>query len=160
MNPQAPTMPDLRAVRRFVVYAGVGAIGTGAQYAILVAMVRSGLGSPAVSSMVGATVGAIINYGLNRQITFRSNSNPLSTAPKFAIIALLGVVMNGACMKFFTSILALNYLMAQLVTTALVLALTYLLNSKWTFNEHERSTQVSPKPTFNKLPSPDDVTSP
>ncbi|TDQ79002.1 GtrA family protein [Paraburkholderia silvatlantica] len=131
-------MPDLRLARRFVVYAGVGAIGTVAQYAILIAMVRSGWASAALSSMAGASVGAIVNYTLNRQITFRNNSNPLSTAPKFAVIALLGVLMNGVCMKFFATMLGFNYLFAQLVTTAFVLGLTYLLNSTWTFNERGR----------------------
>ncbi|MEX3941186.1 GtrA family protein [Paraburkholderia sp. BR10937] len=151
-------MTDLRAVQRFVVYAGVGAIGTGAQYAILIAMVHSGLASPAVSSMAGATAGAIVNYSLNRQITFRSKSNPLSTAPKFAIIALLGVLMNGACMKFFVTSLGLNYLIAQLVTTALVLGLTYLLNSAWTFNEKGRHSGAASNaskqvPTAGDAPS-------
>ncbi|MFM0021421.1 GtrA family protein [Paraburkholderia azotifigens] len=128
-------MSDLLVARRFALYAGVGAIGTGTQYAILIAMVRSGSASPALSSMVGASVGAIVNYGLNRRITFRSNSNPLSTAPKFAIIALHGVLATGVCMKFFATSLEFNYLIAQLVTTALVLGLTYLLNSAWTFND-------------------------
>ncbi|WP_321928002.1 GtrA family protein [Paraburkholderia guartelaensis] len=149
-------MPDLRAVRRFVVYAGVGAIGTVAQYAILIAMVHSGLASPAVSSMTGATVGAIVNYSLNRQITFRSKSNPLSTAPKFAIIALLGVLMNGVCMKFFVTSLGLNYLIAQLVTTALVLGLTYLLNSAWTFNEKGRFSGAASNAS-NQVPTAGDA---
>lgn len=157
-------MPDLRVARRFAVYACVGAIGTGAQYAILIAMVRSGYASPALSSMTGASVGALVNYGLNRRITFRSNSNPLSTAPKFAAIALLGVLTNGVCMKFFATSLGMNYLIAQLVTTALVLGLTYLLNSAWTFNERGRLCEAAPRasiPTsFNNAPSPDDTPSP
>ncbi|MBN3766800.1 GtrA family protein [Burkholderia sp. Ac-20365] len=128
-------MSDVRLARRFVVYAGVGAIGTVTQYAILIALVHSGSTSPAIGSMIGATIGAIVNYGLNRRITFRSSSNPLSTAPKFAIVALLGVLANGVCMKFFATGLELNYLLAQLVTTALVLGLTYLFNSVWTFKD-------------------------
>ncbi|WP_321934197.1 MULTISPECIES: GtrA family protein [unclassified Paraburkholderia] len=150
-------MPDLRAARRFVVYAGVGAIGTVTQYAILVAMVRSGF-SPALSSMVGASFGAIVNYSLNRQITFRSKSNPLSTAPKFAIIALLGVLTNGLCMKFFVTSLGMNYLIAQLVTTALVLGLTYLLNSAWTFNEKGRFSAAAPTAPA-KVPTAGDTSS-
>ena len=156
-------MPDLRVARRFAVYAGVGAIGTGAQYAILIAMVRSGYASPALSSMAGASIGAIVNYSLNRRITFRSNSNPLSTAPKFAIIALLGVLTNGACMKFFATSLGLNYLIAQLVTTALVLGLTYLFNSAWTFNEQGRLSEAvsnaSITTSSHKVPSPGDAPS-
>lgn len=127
-------MPDLRVAGRFAVYACVGAIGTATQYAILVAMVRSGWASPAVGSMAGATIGAIVNYTLNRRFTFRSSSNPLSTAPKFAVIALLGVLTNGGCMKLLAAIAGLNYLIAQLMTTALVLGMTYGLNSAWTFN--------------------------
>lgn len=127
-------MPDLHSAGRFAVYACVGAIGTATQYAILIAMVRSGWASPALGSMAGASIGAIVNYTLNRQFTFRSRSNPLSTAPKFALIALLGVLTNGLCMKFLAAIPGLNYLIAQLVTTALVLGLTYGLNSAWTFN--------------------------
>lgn len=150
-------MPDLRAARRFAIYAGVGAIGTVAQYAILIAMVHSGFASAAVSSMAGATVGAIVNYCLNRQITFRSNSNPLSTAPKFAIIALLGVLANGVCMKFFATIPGLNYLFAQLITTALVLGLTYLLNSKWTFSEPRRRPSAPLTVSFDQAPSSDDA---
>jgi len=156
-------MPDPRVARRFAVYAGVGAIGTGTQYAILIAMVRSGYASPAFGSMAGASIGAIVNYGLNRRFTFRSSSNPLSTAPKFAIIALLGVLTNGVCMKFLATGLALNYLIAQLVTTALVLGLTYLLNSAWTFNEQERLSgavsNASITVSSNKVPSPGDAPS-
>jgi putative flippase GtrA len=156
-------MPDLRLARRFALYAGVGAIGTGAQYAVLIAMVRSGCASPALSSMAGASIGAIVNYSLNRRIMFRSNSNPLSTAPKFAIIAMPGVLTNGVCMKFFATILGLNYLIAQLVTTALVLGLTYLFNSVWTFNEQgrlsEAASNASTTTSFNKVPSPDDASS-
>ena len=156
-------MPDLRVARRFAVYAGVGAIGTCTQYAILIAMVRSGYASPALSSMAGASIGAIVNYSLNRRFTFRSNSNPLSTAPKFAIIALLGVLTNGVCMKFFATSLELNYLIAQLVTTALVLGLTYLFNSAWTFNEQghlsEAPSNASIATSSNKVPSPGDAPS-
>ncbi|WP_322061738.1 GtrA family protein [Paraburkholderia sp. J63] len=148
-------MPDLRMARRFAVYACVGAIGTGAQYAVLIAMVRSGYASPALSSMAGATIGAIVNYALNRRITFRSHSHPLSTAPKFAMIALLGVLMNGVCMKLFMAIPGLNYLIAQLVTTALVLGLTYLLNSTWTFNEQSHRGNAVSKVSMSNLPAVD-----
>ncbi|MCP3726215.1 GtrA family protein [Paraburkholderia sp. CNPSo 3272] len=156
-------MLDLRMARRFALYAGVGAIGTGAQYAILIAMVRSGCASPAISSMAGAAVGAVVNYSLNRRITFRSNTNPLSTAPKFAVIALLGVMANGVCMKFFATILGVNYLIAQMLTTALVLGMTYLFNSAWTFNEAGRfsgtSRSASKTTPFSKIPAHDDAPS-
>lgn len=133
-------MPDLRTTLRFVVYAGVGAVGTAAQYAVLIAGVRTGLATPVVGSMTGACVGAVVNYWLNHRITFRAQTGHLQALPRFAAIAVLGVAANGALMKLFTGALNLDYLLAQLAATGLVLGMTYLLNSAWTFKaRHPRS---------------------
>lgn len=126
-------MPDLRTALRFVIYAGVGAVGTAAQYAVLIALVHTGLATPVSGSMAGACVGAVVNYGLNHRITFRGRSGHLQALPRFAAIALLGIAANGLLMKLFTTGLNLDYLVAQVMATGLVLALTYLLNSAWTF---------------------------
>jgi putative flippase GtrA len=128
-------MPDARTVRRFIVYAGVGAIGTGAQYAVLIALVRTGWTNPVTGSMIGAAVGAVVNYGLNRRVTFRTAATHSTAMPKFATIALLGVGANGLLMKLFSSALGLNYLVAQVMATGLVLGLTYGLNASWTFKD-------------------------
>lgn len=129
-------MPDARTARRFIVYAGVGAIGTGAQYTILIALVRAGWANPVASSMLGAAVGAVVNYWLNHRVTFRTAAPHSTAMPKFATIALLSVLANGLLMKLFAVYLGLNYLVAQVIATGLVLGLTYGLNSAWTFKAH------------------------
>jgi len=119
--------------KRFAIYVVVGATGTACQYAILVALVQTGLARPVLASSVGACVGAIVNYGLNYRITFNSRAGIARTASRFAVIALAGAGLNAALMHLMTIHFTLNYMLAQLASTALVLAFMYSANLLWTF---------------------------
>jgi putative flippase GtrA len=122
-----------RSLLRFIAYAGVGALGTAAQYGVLVAMVSVGRVEPVAGSVTGAIVGAVVNYLLNRRITFRSGTSHRATLPKFAATAGLGVLVNGLVMKVLAQDNQVNYIFSQLLATGLVLILTFFINSIWTF---------------------------
>ncbi|WP_144141261.1 GtrA family protein [Paraburkholderia sp. BCC1884] len=126
--------------RRFFAYAAVGAVGTLTQYLVLIVVVHTGAATPAVGSMAGAVLGAVINYWLNHRVTFRATSSHLTTLPKFAAIACLGVLVNGLVMKVLAENHHVNYLLAQMVASGLVLILTYLINSVWTFRPQQTRT--------------------
>lgn len=117
---------------RLVRYGLVGAIGTLAHYAILISAVSTHIATPVTASMAGAVAGAIINYILNAKYTFDHRGHA-QALPKFALIAIAGALMNGVLMEILTGTLGLNYLVAQVVTTVIVLGLTYTANSLWTF---------------------------
>lgn len=123
---------------RFSTYAGVGAIGTAAQYGVLIAAVNVAGTGPVAGSTAGALTGAIVNYLLNRRFTFRSSAKHSSTLPRFAMAACAGIVVNGLAMKAMTAA-GLHYLVAQVIATALVLALTFTINSMWTFRQQHRA---------------------
>lgn len=128
-------MRDARVVLKFVSYASIGAVGTLAQYVVLVAAVASGRAGPVAGSVSGAVVGALVNYCLNRRLTFRSAGSHLKTLPKFSATAGLGVLVNGVVMKLLTDDNRVNYMVAQVISTGLVLVLTFLINSVWTFRQ-------------------------
>jgi putative flippase GtrA len=130
-----------RATIRFVTYAGVGALGTVAQYLILFSAVGSGWSDPVAGSMFGAIGGAMVNYCLNRRITFRTSVSHQGTLPKFFATAGLGVLVSGVMMKVLTGNNRLNYVVAQIAVTGVVLVLTFWLNSIWTFGRHRRRTR-------------------
>lgn len=132
-------MTDRRGLLRFVTYAMVGAVGTLAQYAILVVSVSMHSLTPVIASVIGAVVGAIINYILNARITFRSNAHS-SALPKFAITALLGAAVNGLLMVILIDFFVLYYLFAQIISTVIVLVLTYAINLVWTFRRDGAET--------------------
>ena len=127
-----PEPRERKGMMRFLLYALVGAVGTLAHYAVLVTTVSLHWLDPVTASVTGAVVGAIVNYFLNVRYTFKSASNGPAML-KFAVTAALGAVLNGALMKLLTDSADLHYLLAQLVATAVVLLLTYIINLLWTF---------------------------
>jgi putative flippase GtrA len=116
-----------------VSFAGVGAIGTGAQYVILVVAVELFAAPAVASSVAGFVVGALINYTLNYYFTFRSTKKHSETATKFFIIAAAGMVINGAIMHVAIEMAHLHYFASQVVATGVVFFWNFLVNRIWTF---------------------------
>ena len=52
---------------------------------------------------------------------------------KFLVVAGVGFVLNGLAMALLTGPVALHYLLAQVVTTAIVMIWTFTGNRAWTF---------------------------
>lgn len=123
---------------RIVRYGLVGAVGTVAQYAVLVGSVSTHIATPVVASTAGAVVGAIINYILNAKFTFNRTGHA-QALPRFALIAIAGALVNGVLMKILIHAAGLNYMIAQVLATLIVLGLTYSMNSVWTFRSDASS---------------------
>jgi len=117
---------------RFLVYAMVGAAGTAGQYAFLITAVSMGMMGPALASSLGAIVGAVINFVLNTLITFRGRLT-LATAGRFFATAALAAVANGLMMSALLRFLRIDYRLAQLLVTAVLMCLTFGINSAWTY---------------------------
>jgi putative flippase GtrA len=130
-------MPDTLALSRFVMYAAAGAVGTAGHYAVLVALVSMGWLAPVGASMCGALAGAWINFMLNARLTFRSRTS-LAAAWRFALTALMAAGANGIAMAVLTQWLDAPWLAAQMLVTAGLLTLTFLVNSLWTFRSDPR----------------------
>lgn len=117
----------------FLRYAGAGALGTGAHYALLFALVQFA-GIDAVSaSTAGAILGALVNYGLNHRFTFASGKAHHVSLPRYTAVALAGIVVNGAVLAAVLALGAWHYLVAQVVATGAVFVTGYLVNRRWTF---------------------------
>ncbi len=102
-------------------------------YAVLIVLVQWLLAAPVIASFFGATLGALVNYGLNYHYTFSSTAAHRSTMPKYFFIATTAVIVNTLLMSVFVTSLALPWLPAQVLTTVLVLGCTFLANRLWTF---------------------------
>lgn len=122
---------------RFLMYAMVGAAGTAAHYTVLITLVSLGLLNPVPASVIGASVGAVVNFLLNVVFTFRGHARlSWRTAMRFFATAALAAGANGLLMALLTDdmgSLRLDYRVAQLMVTATLLCITFLINSMWTF---------------------------
>ena len=127
---------------QFLRFTGVGAIGTFAHYVILIILVQI-IGIPPVpSSVTGFVVGALVNYHLNYRFTFRSKKNHSETLIKFLVIALVGLMLNTLIMAMATVILLMNYFLAQMIATGIVLIWNFTGNRLWTFKEGRYATKL------------------
>lgn len=131
-----PTM-NVAVLGRFLMYAMVGAAGTAAHYAVLITLVSAGLLGPVPASVLGASVGAVVNFLLNVVFTFRGHAHlSWRTASRFFATAALAAAANGLLMALLTAGLGtvrIDYRVAQLMVTATLLCVTFLINSMWTF---------------------------
>jgi putative flippase GtrA len=119
---------------QFMLFGAVGAVGTAGHYLTLILLVEALHQDPTLSSLFGAIIGAVINYVLNYKYTFKSNKPHHVAASQFMVIAALGAGINTLLMFIFIRQLQLYYLLAQVLTTGIVLAWNFVLNKFWTFS--------------------------
>jgi putative flippase GtrA len=131
--PSPPSGEHAISISRFAAYATVGAVGTAAQYLILIVLVQAFAAAPVPASLAGYAVGAAINYWLNHRLTFRSEAPHRQAAPRFLAVAGLGFLVNAVVMQLLVNGIGLHYLAGQVVATGLVLVMNYLANAYWTF---------------------------
>ena len=123
----------MKTLHQFLVFTGVGAIGTSGHYTVLILLVQFMHMDPVLATSIGFVVGALINYVLNYRITFNSSKRHREALAKFFVVAGLGAVVNGVIMSVGVVVLDVHYLMIQLFATGVVLVLNFIANKYWTF---------------------------
>lgn len=113
-------------------YLVVGGIATAIQYAVLVLLVRAFGIAPTPASTIGFVLSAGVNYLLNYRFTFQSDRPHGPAAAKFALLAGTGLLINAAIMHLMTGA-GVEYLIAQVCATGVVLFFGFISNSLWTF---------------------------
>ena len=76
---------------RFLRFAAVGAVGTLAHYALLVALVEGAGAPPLAGATAGFVLGALVNYALARRLVFASTRSHAQALPRFFAVALAGL---------------------------------------------------------------------
>lgn len=128
--PQSPALPIAHKFGRFLL---VGGLCTGLQYLLLVGLVE-GLGlSATIASTIGYAASSVVNYSLNYYFTFNSAERHGRSVPRFLLIGVFGLFLNGAVTFVGTDIYGVHYLLAQAAATAVTLLWNFLANLRWTF---------------------------
>jgi putative flippase GtrA len=120
-------------VRQFAAFAGVGLIAAVPHYGLLVGLVELGSWQAVPASLVGYVAGGILSYVLNRRHVFASDRPHHQASWRFAGVASVGFCLTYGLMHVLVERLHLPYLAAQIATTGMVLAWSFLANRGWTF---------------------------
>jgi len=129
-------MADL--FRQFVRFFGVGCVSAIGHYGLLILLVQAVGVSAVPASGAGALLGAWINYSLNYRYTFRSSKRHAESIARFAVVAVIGLLLNTLFMWIGVDQLGLHYLLSQVLTTGLVMVWSFAANRYWTFHVGDR----------------------
>jgi putative flippase GtrA len=121
--------------RQVMTFLMVGSVATALQYAILVLLVESAGWKAATASAAGFAISAVVNYTLNRKLTFASDTAHAVSAPRFATVAGTGLGINWGAMKLLTEVLGIHYLLAQVLATSGTLVWNFVGNKCWAFRD-------------------------
>ena len=121
---------------QIVKFLGVGAIATATQYVLLILFVEFSLLDPVASSAISYSISSVFNYFTNYYITFTSEAKHRVAGMKFVAIVLIGLALNTALMYVMVTMFYLQYILAQIITTCIVLVWNFLSHKYWTFVRH------------------------
>ena len=120
-------------LRRLLHFAAVGLVGTAAHYLLLIGLVEGAGADPVAGSVAGFCLGALVNYAMSHRFVFRSDRAHHEALPRFFAVALSGLAWNTLLMSLLTHVLGWPYLIAQILTTGLLVLWHYAVNALWTF---------------------------
>lgn len=119
-------------------FAVVGVAGTSAHYALLLSLVEVAGVAYLWAAGAGFLLGALVNYVLSRMFVFASDRPHVDALPRFLLVALSGLLLTVMLMAGLVDLLGVHYLLAQVLTTVLLLFWHYLGNALWTFGQQPR----------------------
>jgi len=114
-------------------YVGAGGIATGCHYVATIAAVELLGVHPVAASAAGFTIGALVKYGLNYFVAFRSGERHAVTVPRFALMVGVMLGLNTLVFALLHQVAGLHYMAAQVLTTLLLIPPGYLASRLWVF---------------------------
>jgi putative flippase GtrA len=121
--------------RQFAAFVAVGLAAAVVHYGLLIALVETGAALPVPATLAGYVAGGVVSYALNRRFAFESRRRHREAAWRFALVAAVGFGLTGLFMSVLNGVLGLPYLVAQVLTTGVVLFWSFLAHRLWTFGE-------------------------
>lgn len=115
-------------------FALSGGVATTTHWLVMAVMLSSGI-EPSVATASGALIGAIVNYFLQRNITFQSKARHRSALVRYAGVCTLTWFANLVIFIVLYHIILLTPMYAQGITTFLVALISYVLYKRIVFND-------------------------
>ena len=119
--------------RSFFMYLVSGVASVATHYAFTVFAVEVLGWRALVATSVGFVVGAVTKYFMNYVLAFQSEEPHLSAIPRFAVMLGGLFTANAAIFWALHEHAGLHYMVAQVLTTCLLVPVGYVINRIWVF---------------------------
>jgi putative flippase GtrA len=110
-----------------------GGLATISHWTVMLLLIKGGA-SPLISTAIGASVGAFLNYEMQFYWTFGAKCTHGRSAPFYACTALLSWGLNASCFYVLITIVQLNIYTGQVLTTAIVTIVNFILYKRIVFH--------------------------
>lgn len=96
-----------------------------------------------ISIAIGGAVGAVVNFSMNREWTFRSRSrayrSPLwRQLSKFAVVVANSILLKSSGTHFITTFFGIDYKISRIMTDLLVsILMNFTLQKYWVFRKEK-----------------------
>lgn len=117
----------------FLKFVLVGAIGVALNFLITAIFREKIQTSQWTANLLGITAGMTANYILNRTFTFMSDQRIPLEAGKFALVALLAMLINHTLVWLLVTRFNVKFYLAKAITTCVVFLWNFGAHSTYTF---------------------------
>jgi putative flippase GtrA len=118
--------------RSIPIYVGAGGIATASHYAFTVAAVELFGMAPLWAATLGYATGAIVKYCLNYTIAFRSTAPHRHAVARYLLAQACLLALNSLFFELLQRA-GMHYMVAQGLTTLLLIAPGYVKHRAWVF---------------------------
>jgi dolichyl-phosphate beta-glucosyltransferase len=120
--------------RTFIKYCVVGSLVTGVDFAVFVLCFYQFRFGSVAAKLVAFTGAVTVSYLLNRTWTFRNRNRKVAQqVSKFLTVSVVGAVLSSIGIYIQIDVLTVHPLIANGITSGLVLTWNFLANKHWTF---------------------------
>lgn len=124
-----------------------GVIATAVDFVVVVVLVERMKFSPALGTALGCGVGGVVNYTLNRVITFRSRGAMVPQLARYALVSATSALLNSGGVWLFTLHPELNYKVGWWLVRAVVyFAWNLPLQRDYVFNDDSDDSLLERRP--------------
>src|SRR5437762_3360206 len=119
--------------RSLPMYVGAGGVATACHYVVTIAAVELFAVAPIAASAAGFATGAAVKYWLNYSLAFQSRARHSHAMLRFGVALLVLMAANTIIFAALQRGLGIHYILAQAITTILLIPPGYVLHRQWVF---------------------------
>ncbi len=120
------------AVRQFVLYCCIGAVGASLDFALFALLERLGW-DPVLATAVSVSLGIVTNFVLNVLFNFKTRHRLIVRFLSFYAVGVFGIFLSMATIFLLTVLGTMDPLLAKLISIPLVVVAQFGLNKYVTF---------------------------
>lgn len=121
-------------MRTFFRYAVSGTLAAAAHFSVLIALVELAGINAAIATTIGFAAAIGVNYSFQYHWTFEATSSHRSTFVRYVVVTIAMMAVNTTMFWVLTEQWQLDYILAQVIATGVVMIANFNINLRYTFS--------------------------